>query len=61
MSESVNEWMNDTWGICVGLYTTAQLISGCLSGTEMKLEVQKKKLSEGDLKMVITNEYLEQL
>ena len=33
---NVNEWMSDTEDICVGLYTTKQLISGCLPETEMK-------------------------
>ena len=32
----INEWMSDTGGICVGLYTAKQLISGCLSGKEAK-------------------------
>ena len=48
--------MNDTWGICVGLYTTKQLITGYPSRMEAKPEVWHKQ--EVDRKRS-RNEWLE--
>ena len=46
MGERVNEGMNELYlgDICIGLYTTKQLISGHLLETEAKLEVWSKEV-----------------